>query len=112
MAIFGNRTLNEGSALSVIAFYLWEKILEKYEIIEMAREYVCPGKIDTFGQVGIDLVIGKRQGPYIFDTDGKRFIDLHINGGVFNLGHRHPELIKTLMSAFEETGYRKSPFCQ
>ena len=76
--------------------------MEKNEIIEMAREYVCPGKIDTFGQIGIDLVIGKRQGPYIFDTEGKRFIDLHINGGVFNLGHRHPELIKILMSAFEE----------
>ena len=76
--------------------------MEKSEIIAMAREYVCPGKIDAFGQIGIDLVIGKRQGPYIFDTEGKRFIDLHINGGVFNLGHRHPELIKILMSAFEE----------
>ena len=76
--------------------------MEKSEIIEMAREYVCPGKIDTFGQIGIDLVIGKRQGPYIFNTEGKRFIDLHINGGVFNLGHRHPELIKIFMSAFEE----------
>ena len=69
----------------------------------MAREYVCPGKIDTFGQIGIDLVIGKREGPYIFDTDGKRLIDLHINGGVFNLGHRHPELIAILMSALEKT---------
>jgi acetylornithine/succinyldiaminopimelate/putrescine aminotransferase len=70
--------------------------LEKSEIIEMAREYVCPGKIDAFGQIGIDLVIGEREGPYIFDIDGKRLIDLHINGGVFNLGHRHPELIEIL----------------
>ncbi|CAB1075632.1 Aminotransferase class-III (EC [Olavius algarvensis Delta 1 endosymbiont] len=77
--------------------------MEKNEIIAMAREYVCPGKIDTFGQVGIDLVIGKRKGPYIFDTNGNRFIDLHINGGVFNLGHRHPELIATLVSALENT---------
>ena len=61
--------------------------MEKREIIEMAREYVCPGKINVFGQIGIDLVIGNREGPYIFDTDGKRLIDLHINGGVFNLGH-------------------------
>ena len=77
--------------------------MEKSEILEIAREYVCPGKIDTFGQVGIELVIDKREGPYIFDIEGKRFIDLHINGGVFNLGHRHPELIETLMSALEKT---------
>ena len=77
--------------------------MEKSEILEMAREFVCPGKIDTFGQIGIDLVIGKRQGPYIFDIDGRRYIDLHINGGVFNLGHRHPELIATLVSALDRT---------
>ncbi|MDD9304892.1 MAG: hypothetical protein HUK40_22165 [Desulfobacter sp.] len=41
--------------------------MEKSEIIEMAKNYLCPGKIDTFGQIGIDLVIGKRKGPYIFD---------------------------------------------
>jgi acetylornithine/succinyldiaminopimelate/putrescine aminotransferase len=78
-------------------------IVEKSEILKMARKYVCPGKIDTFGQIGIDLVIGKREGPYIFDTDGKKLIDLHINGGVFNLGHRHPELIAILVSALEKT---------
>ncbi len=77
--------------------------MHKNEILEMARQYVCPGKIATFGQIGIDLVIGKREGPYIFDIDGKRLIDLHLNGGVFNLGHRHPELIAILMSALEET---------
>lgn len=76
--------------------------MEKNEIIKMAREYVCPGKIDTFGQIGIDIVIGKREGPYIFDHDGKKLIDLHINGGTFNLGHRPPELIRLLVSAFDE----------
>jgi len=77
--------------------------VDKSEIIKLAREYVCPGKINTFRQIGIDLVIGKRDGPYIFDIDGKRLIDLHINGGVFNLGHRHPELIAILVSALGKT---------
>ncbi|WDP86328.1 MAG: aminotransferase class III-fold pyridoxal phosphate-dependent enzyme [Desulfobacter sp.] len=77
--------------------------MEKSEIIEMAKNYLCPGKIDTFGQIGIDLVIGKRKGPYIFDHDGKKLIDLRINGGTFNLGHRPPELIQVLVSALEKT---------
>jgi len=76
--------------------------MDKSEIIDLAREFVCPGKIETFGQIGIDLVIGQREGPYIFDTDGKRYIDLHINGGVFSLGHRNPELIEILVSAFDK----------
>ena len=77
--------------------------MEKQKILEMAKEHVCPGKIDTFGQIGIDLVIGKREGPYIFDADGKQLIDLHINGGTFNLGHRNEELISILVSALAET---------
>ncbi len=77
--------------------------MEKRQILEMAKEYVCPGKIDTFGQVGIELVIGKREGPYIYNIERQRFIDLHINGGTFNLGHCHPELTKVLVSALENT---------
>ncbi len=77
--------------------------MEKHEILKLAKEYLCPGKIETFGQIGIDLVIGKRQGPYIYDINGQQLIDLHINGGTFNLGHRHPELIRILASALEQT---------
>ncbi len=77
--------------------------MNKNDILKMAKEYLCPGKINTFGQFGIDLVIGKREGPYIYDVGGQQLIDLHINGGTFNLGHRPPELIKILVSALEET---------
>lgn len=77
--------------------------MDKREIVNMAREYVCPGKIDTFGQIGVNIVIGRREGPYIYDVDGRRLIDLHINGGTFNLGHRNPALIQTLVWALEET---------
>ena len=38
----------------------------------------------------------KREGSYIYDVDGKRLIDLHINGGTFTLGHRPPEILKAL----------------
>jgi len=77
--------------------------MNKEDVLKLAKEHLCPGKIETFGQIGIDLVIGKREGPFIYDLDGHRLIDLHINGGTFNLGHRHPELIKVLTSALEQT---------
>ncbi|MCD4743752.1 MAG: aminotransferase class III-fold pyridoxal phosphate-dependent enzyme [Desulfobacteraceae bacterium] len=73
----------------------------KSEIIEKNRQFVCPEKIRVFNDIGINLVIGKREGPYIYDIDGKKLIDLHINGGTYNLGHRAPEIIKALNEALE-----------
>ena len=73
----------------------------KTEIIEKNRAFVCPEKIRVFNDIGINLVIGKREGPYIYDVDGKKLIDLHINGGTYNLGHCPPQIIKALNEAIE-----------
>ena len=51
----------------------------------------------------MDLVLGRRQGPYIWDIDGgESRINLHTNGGTYNLGHRNPEIIATLKEALDE----------
>ncbi len=42
------------------------------------------------------LVIGRREGYRIWDVDGHELLDLHLNGGTHNLGHRHPELLEEL----------------
>ncbi len=73
----------------------------KDKVIEKNKRYVCPDKIRIFNQIGIDLVIGKREGPYIYDLDGKKLIDVHINGGTYNLGHRHPEILEALKEGLE-----------
>jgi len=39
--------------------------------------------------LGVDLVIGGAR-LRIWDLDGRELLDLHLNGGVFNLGHRNP----------------------
>ena len=48
---------------------------------------------------GVDLVIDRREGYFFWDMAGRRLIDLHLNGGTYNLGHRNPELIATLEQA-------------
>ncbi len=74
---------------------------EKRRVLELAERYVCPGRVRTFRALGVDLVIGRREGYRIWDLDGRELIDLHLNGGVFNLGHRNPELIATLKGALD-----------
>ncbi len=73
----------------------------KAEVLEKSARYWNPGKTQFWLDAGIDLVMGEREGYLIHDLDGRRFIDLHINGGTYNLGHRNAELIATLKAALD-----------
>lgn len=69
---------------------------EKQEFLARSKEFWNPGKTQDWIDMGVDLVIDHREGYYLFDMDGRRLIDLHLNGGTYNLGHRHPELVEVL----------------
>lgn len=72
----------------------------KPEIADRFRRHVSSGKADFFQSVGIDYVFGRREGPFVWDaTSGRRLINCHCNGGVFNLGHRNAEVIAALQES-------------
>ena len=68
-------------------------------ILDLAERYVCPNRVRTLTALGVDLVIGRREGYRLWDVDGREYVDVHLNGGVFNLGHRNPELVDVLVDA-------------
>ncbi len=71
-------------------------------VLDDFAAHVSPGKVQFYRQYGLEFAIGKRAGPYIWDVEGKhRLINCHCNGGTFNLGHRHPEIIATLINALQ-----------
>ena len=75
----------------------------KDEAMDLFARHVSSGKVGFFKAVGIDFVLGRREGAFLWDITGeKRLIDCHCNGGVFNLGHRNPEIIDTLVSSLRE----------
>jgi len=75
----------------------------KQNAIRAYRDHVSSGKAAFFEKYGMDFVMGRREGPYLWDIDGnKRLFNLHCNGGVFNLGHRNAELIDVMKEALEE----------
>ncbi|MEW6266845.1 MAG: aminotransferase class III-fold pyridoxal phosphate-dependent enzyme [Thermodesulfobacteriota bacterium] len=75
----------------------------KEKVIEDFANHVSSGKVAFYRQFNMDLVMGRRGGAIFRDLDGeKQFFNLHGNGGVFNLGHRHPVIIETLKKALEE----------
>ncbi|HSJ56006.1 MAG TPA: aspartate aminotransferase family protein [Anaerolineae bacterium] len=75
----------------------------KAEIIASYRDHVSSGKADFFAAYGMDFIPGRREGVRLWDVSGdKNLINCHCNGGVFNLGHRHPAVVTALKRALDE----------
>jgi acetylornithine/succinyldiaminopimelate/putrescine aminotransferase len=77
--------------------------ISKQESINLFANHVSSGKVNFFKTAGLNFVLGKREGPYLWDVDGeKKVIDCHCNGGVFNLGHRNPQITKILIDSLKQ----------
>lgn len=76
-----------------------------HELFEQAQQHI-PGGVNSpvraFKGVGGDPVFIKAaQGPYIFDAQGKRYIDYVASWGPMILGHAHPDVINAVKSTAE-----------
>ena len=69
---------------------------EKDEFIARSKVFWNPGKTSEWQRMGVDLVIDRREGYYLWDMDGRRLIDVHLNGGTYSLGHRNPEVVEAV----------------
>ncbi len=65
--------------------------------------HVSRGKVEAYRALGLDVVMGAREGIRFhdaFDPD-RSWINCHCNGGVYNLGHRHPAVVATVRAALD-----------
>ena len=66
-------------------------------------DHVNRGKVEAFRSLGLELVMGAREGVRFQDAyDGRWYVNCHCNGGVFNLGHRHPEVVAAVRRALDD----------
>lgn len=75
--------------------------MSRNEALFQAAQRHIPGGVNSpvraFKAVGgTPRFIEKAQGPYIFDADGKRYIDYVLSWGPMLLGHAHPAVIKAV----------------
>ena len=68
----------------------------KPQFIQKSTDYWNPDKTAFWQESGVDLVIDRREGYYLWDMEGRRLIDVHLNGGTYNLGHRNPEVMAAI----------------
>ena len=75
----------------------------KKSAIELFGSHVSSGKAEFYTGLDLDFVLGKREGAWMWDVSGDvKLLNCHSNGGVFNLGHRNPEIIEVMKEALDE----------
>jgi acetylornithine/succinyldiaminopimelate/putrescine aminotransferase len=73
----------------------------KTQVLERAKTFWNPDKTQFWTDAGVDLVIDRREGYFLWDMSGRRLIDMHLNGGTYNLGHRNPEVMQALIDGMQ-----------
>lgn len=68
-----------------------------------ARKFI-PGGVDSpvrsLAAVGTTPIVAARaEGPYVWDVDGNRYVDMCMSWGVFLLGHCQPDVVKAATDA-------------
>ncbi len=70
---------------------------------QRAFAHVNRGKVEAFTALGMPLVLGRREGARFQDAySGRWYWNCHCNGGVFNLGHRHPRVVGAVRDALRD----------
>ncbi|MDE0321943.1 MAG: aminotransferase class III-fold pyridoxal phosphate-dependent enzyme, partial [Acidimicrobiaceae bacterium] len=73
------------------------------DLFEAARR-VIPGGVNSpvraFGSVdGTPYFVARAEGPYVFDVEGRRYLDFVQSYGAIILGHAHPAVTEAITAA-------------
>lgn len=63
------------------------------EVTRQYRDYVNPDLARVMRVTGLGTVEDHAQGSYIWDNEGRKFLDMAGGYGVFCLGHSHPKVV-------------------
>lgn len=63
---------------------------------ELHAEHVNPANVRTLKTIGFDRCYVRAEGPYLWDVQGNKYLDMLSGYGVFGLGRNHPEVRRVL----------------
>jgi glutamate-1-semialdehyde 2,1-aminomutase len=75
------------------------------DLFEAAKAHI-PGGVNSpvrafKGVGGTPVFVARAEGPYLFDPDGRRYIDYVGSWGPMVLGHAHPEVLRAVHAAVD-----------
>jgi ornithine--oxo-acid transaminase len=73
-------------------------LLEQHEgrNYELHSAHVNPAHVRTLKTIGFDRCYVRAEGPYLWDVEGTKYLDMLSGYGVFGLGRNHPEIRRVL----------------
>lgn len=71
------------------------------EIYHSYTDNISSSYPNYLNRLGIDNISAEARGVYITDSNGKQYIDCTCGYGIFNLGHNHPDIIKSVIDVLQ-----------
>jgi len=69
------------------------------ETLALASRHLDRSLVDVLGILGFDKEYRSAQGSYLYDSEGRRYLDFHTGEGFASLGHNHPDVRNVLTAA-------------
>lgn len=71
------------------------------EDLELYARTINPQFVRMLHMIGFDRTWSRAEGAYIFDSDGRRYLDMNGGFGMFNVGRNNPRVRKALVDTLE-----------
>jgi ornithine--oxo-acid transaminase len=92
-----SQTLPTLDSLSVVA----DATARADETLTLAARHLDPSLVDVLRILGFDKHYVSSRGSYVYDADGRAYLDFHTGEGFASLGHNHPDVRDTLHATLD-----------
>lgn len=82
---------------------MYPSLARSQHILAQAQRYLPGGVSGTLRLVEPNLVFTHAQGAYLYDAEGRRYLDYHLGFGPMILGHCHPEVTERVIETMTRT---------
>ena len=86
--------LRSADPLDVVA----DALARTGETFELASRHLDPSLVDVLAILGFDREYVTARGSYLYDADGRAYLDFHTGEGFASLGHDHPDVREVLQA--------------
>src|SRR5450759_1608836 len=83
----------------------------KQHALEEFATYLNPQKVRVMRAAGLDIIEAQRSGPWVWDLDGRRFLDCFTSAGSFNVGRRNPRVVAAAHAALDRLDHGNFLLC-
>lgn len=85
--------------------------LAKQQALDDFATYLNPQKVRIMRAAGLDIIEAQRSGPWVWDLDGRRFLDCFTSAGSFNVGRRNPRVVAAAHEALDRLDHGNFLLC-